>query len=65
MRIREDNRNMLLVVVTLLSVAVAGLIALLNPSLAPASSQSRKLADQPPVRIIGTPFVPNTNPSVR
>ncbi|WP_407169791.1 hypothetical protein [Bradyrhizobium sp. ORS 111] len=55
----------MLVIVTLLSVAIAGLIALLNPSLAPASSQSRKLADLPPVRIIGTPFVPNTNPSVR
>ncbi|WGR91585.1 hypothetical protein MTX20_24690 [Bradyrhizobium sp. ISRA435] len=55
----------LLVALTLLSVAAAGIIAMLNPSPAPASSQSRKLADLPPVRIVGTPFVPNTNPRAR
>ena len=71
----------LLAGVTLLSVAVAGAAALLdltsatgNNGLAHASSvvapssgekQSVRLADQTPVRVIGAPFVPNTNPRER
>jgi len=34
---------------------------------APSSddTQSVRLADQTPVRVVGTPFVPNTNPRER
>ena len=81
MRIREEDCNMVLLAgVTLLSVAVATATAWLEPasagkstpdyasSAAPPSSvekQSVRLADQAPVRVIGAPFVPNTNPRER
>ena len=67
--------------VTLLSMAVAATAAWLEPasaaskstpafasSAAPPSSvekQSVRLADQAPVRVIGAPFIPNTNPRER
>lgn len=65
MRVREDNCNMVL----LGSVAlVCGLIALAAaafdpaPSTARSSNQQAALADDTPVRVVGVPFVPNTNP---
>jgi hypothetical protein len=82
MRIREEDCNMVLLAgVTLLSVAVAGAAALLEPASAaiksqpahvssvvapsPGEKQSARLADQTPVRVVGAPFVPNTNPRER
>jgi len=86
MRIREEDCNMVLLAgVTLLSVAVAGAAALLEPasatgktadkskpalasSAAPPSSPEKRplrLVDQAPVRVVGAPFVPNTNPRER
>jgi hypothetical protein len=82
MRIREEDCNMVLLAgVTLLSVAVAGGAAWLEPATAtgknrpvyvanattpsPNEKQALRLADQPPVRVVGAPFVPNTNPRER
>jgi hypothetical protein len=82
MRIREENCNMVLLAgVALLSMAVAGAAAWLEPPsaaskgpaayasnvVAPSSddTQSVRLADQTPVRVFGTPLVPNTNPRER
>jgi len=59
----------LLATVTLLSLAVAGVAGVLE--LAPAAPQQAEaikpvyVADQTQVRVIGTPFVPNTNPRER
>jgi hypothetical protein len=70
MRVRDPYRNLLLLG-TLLSVAAAGVVALLDPAPAPANAAARLAAsqaparDQTPVRIVGTPFVPNTNPRQR
>ena len=71
-RTREADRNIaLLGAATLLSVAAAGIVALLDPVSAPASAMSRPVTnrapadDQIPIRIVGTPFVPNTNPGQR
>jgi hypothetical protein len=67
MRVREENCNMLLLAtVALLGAAVAGGVALLEP--APAPSADKKpvyLADRTPVRVVGAPFVPNTDPHKR
>ncbi|VIO65802.1 hypothetical protein CI1B_09100 [Bradyrhizobium ivorense] len=67
MRGREVTWNMLLLgAFMLLSVAGAGLVAALDSAPAPASAASRPAAaDLPPVRIVGTPFIPNTNPRQR
>ncbi|MGY4225160.1 hypothetical protein ACVMIH_002521 [Bradyrhizobium sp. USDA 4503] len=76
MRVRESDRNLLLLgTFTLLSVAAAGLVALLDPAPAPANPALRPPANhasasdqglaQTRVRIVGTPFVPNTNPRQR
>ena len=76
MRVREANRNLLLLgSFTLLSVAAAGIVTLLDPAPAPASAAPRPAANQAPapgqalsqtpVRIVGIPFVPNTNPRQR
>jgi hypothetical protein len=63
MRIPEENCNMvLLATVTLAGAIVAAGVALLGS--APAS-QPAYLADSTPVRIIGAPFAPNTNPRER
>ncbi|WP_375789332.1 hypothetical protein ACE10Z_19385 [Bradyrhizobium sp. Pha-3] len=66
---------MLLGSFTLLSVAAAGIVALLDPAPAPANAAPRPAANQAPapsqaqtrtpVRIVGIPFVPNTNPRQR
>ena len=68
MRVREENRNMvLLAAVTAFSLAVAGIVALFEP--ATASQEVAKppayLADTTPVRVVGAPFVPNTHPRER
>jgi len=64
MRIREENRNMiLLATVALFSAAIAGGAALLQPSA--TSGAEVYLANQTSVRLVGAPFVPNTNPRQR
>ena len=81
MRVPEENCNMiLLAAVTLVSVAVAGGAALLDTNDkkpvrlsdrttgAPVSSSDKSVifvSDQPTVRVVGTPFSPNTNPRER
>jgi len=76
MRIREENRNMiLLATVTLCCSAVAGTLALFEP--APGRAPDKLVADravidptprtpaQIPVRVVGAPFEPNVNPRER
>jgi hypothetical protein len=68
MRIPEENRNMvLLATVTLAGAIIAGGVALLEPAPArqQAAGQPAYLADSTPVRVIGAPFVLNTNPRER
>ena len=67
MKIREENRNMiLLATIALFSAAIAGGAALLEPSPRPVADRKPVyLADQSPVRLVGAPFVPNTNPRQR
>lgn len=75
MRVREENCNMLLLAaVTVFSVGVAGVVSVMqvepsSQATAAKPSEAMKpvhvLADQGPVRVIGTPFVPNTNPRER
>jgi hypothetical protein len=68
MRIREENCNMvLLATVMLVSTAIAATVALIGPAPAKqeATSQPAYAADSTPVRIVGAPFVPNTNPRER
>jgi uncharacterized membrane protein len=68
MRVREEDRNMvLLAAVTLVSVVVAGVAALFEPVTAKQETASTPayLIDSTPVRVVGAPFVPNTNPRER
>lgn len=79
MRIREENCNMvLLAAVTCVSVVVAGGTSLLGSGqsgpdrvagrVEPISSSDKPViyaSEQPAVRTIGAPFVPNTNPRER
>jgi hypothetical protein len=68
MKVREDDRNIvLLATVTLVSVAVAGVVALLEPATAKQeiATSPAYLADSTPVRVVGAPFLPNTNPRER
>jgi hypothetical protein len=76
MWVHATKRNlMLLGGFALLSVAAAGIVAVLDPAPAPANATPRPAANQAPVpsqaltqtpvRIVGTPFVPNTNPRQR
>ena len=68
MRIREESCNMvLLATVTLVSMVIAASIALLGPAPATqqAASQPAYLTESTSVRVIGAPFVPNTNPRER
>jgi hypothetical protein len=65
MRVREEDRN----IVLLASVAlVCATLALIAAAFEPAASTARTaskqaaLADRTPVRVVGVPFVPNTNP---
>jgi hypothetical protein len=65
MRVREDNRNLvLLAAVTLVCAFIALAAAAFDPtpSTARSANQQAALANQTPVRVVGPPFVPNTNP---
>ena len=66
----EDYDRELLAFVTLFSVVVAIAVSVLDPSpsIAGNSTQASVRIEQEspaPVRVIGIPFVPNTNPSQR
>jgi hypothetical protein len=77
----ENCNVVLLAVVTLFAVAVAGGATLVGPTdsrvarladrtTAPAQTPSTdkriiSVGDQPPVRVVDAPFVPNTNPRER
>jgi len=79
MKIREENCNMfLLAVVTVFTVIVAVSTSLVGPAeqaplrLAAHTEQTHPagkpivyVADQPAVRVVGAPFVPNTIPRER
>jgi hypothetical protein len=65
MRIREENRNVvLLATVTIFTAVIAAVISMVDLSPAPADSKPY-VAEQRPVRAIGVPFVPNVNPRER
>ena len=58
----------LLASVTLVSMVIAASVALLGPATGQqqaAAGQPAYLADTTQVRVIGAPFVPNTNPRER
>lgn len=79
MKIREENCNMfLLAVVTVFTVVVAASSSLVGSTdKAPLRLAARAeqvpaadkpivyVTDQPAVRVVGVPFVPNTNPRQR
>lgn len=80
MKIREENCNMaLLAAVTLFAVVIASGASLVPSSealvrmadreivrpAAPASEPVRYVGDEPAVRVVGSPFMPNTNPRER
>jgi hypothetical protein len=80
MRIREENCNLVLLAgVTLVSAVIAGGAALLEPAAAvsrpvylanaaatPAqANKPTRRVDPVPVRVVGAPFIPNTNPRER
>jgi len=67
MSVREDNRNMILLGgVTLVCAAIAGIAWAIDPAPAPASARPPPYAaNQTDVRVVGIPFVPNTNPRER
>ncbi len=63
MSIPEENRNMvLLATVTVFTAAIAWTVALVDPAPAPSDSKPAYLADPTPVRVVGAPFEPNTDP---
>jgi hypothetical protein len=65
MGIPEENRNMVLLASVTLVCALIAIIATAfepEPSTARTASKQTALADQPAVRVVGVPFVPNTNP---
>ena len=77
----ENCNMVLLAIVTVFTVAIAGGASLMERTdktiqfanrattrTEPAPAADRQLtyvSDQPPVRVIGAPFVPNTNPRER
>jgi hypothetical protein len=79
MKIREENCNMfLLAIVTVFTVVIAASAGLVAPTdkapvriaaraeqAPPADKPIVYVTDQPAVRVVGTPFVPNTNPRDR
>jgi hypothetical protein len=79
MKIREENCNMfLLAVVTVFTVVIAASASLVGPTdKAPVQFAARAeqapaadkpivyVTDQPAVRVVGAPFMPNTNPRQR
>jgi hypothetical protein len=66
MKILEESRNLvLLATVTLFSAVIVAGVALLEQPAPAAAQKPVYVADQRPVRVVGTPFVPNTNPRER
>lgn len=68
MRVREEDRNMvLLATVAAVSMLIASVAALFEPATAKQEVviPPAYLADSTPVRVVGAPFVPNTNPRER
>jgi hypothetical protein len=79
MKIREENCNMfLLAMVTVFTVVIAASSSLVTaPDKVPVRYAARAeqapasdkpivyVTDQPAVRVVGAPFVPNTNPRQR
>ena len=66
MRIREENRNMvLLAAVGFLAGTVAVVASFVEPAPVPAERKMTYVADQTPVRVVGPLFVPNTRPNER
>ncbi len=67
MKVREENCNMLLLTAVTLFSAIVAVVA--NWWQAPQKIASAKpeayVADRSPVRLVGAPFVPNTNPRAR
>jgi hypothetical protein len=62
----EDNGVFLLTVVALICGMIAALPGLLEPRPSVAASRlPTHVASHEPVRIIGPPFIPNTNPRER
>ena len=65
MRVREEYRDMVLLASVALVRALIALTAAAfepKPSTAGIPNQQAALTDGAPVRIVGVPFVPNTNP---
>ena len=68
MRVREEDRNVVLLASVALVCALAALAAAAfdpTPSTARTASEQAALTDQARVRVVGVPFVPNTNPRER
>jgi hypothetical protein len=66
MKIPEENRNLVVLATAILCCAV--IAAGIGWVGQPATSGDKKpvyLADPTPVRVVGAPFVPNTNPRQR
>jgi len=62
----EDNGLLLLTAVALICGAIALLPGLFEPTASVAAGKPpTQLASQTPVRVVGTPFVPNTDPRQR
>jgi hypothetical protein len=63
MRVREENRNIvLLAAVTLVCALLAVTADAFEPEAWTAQTTTKAATDQTPVRVVGVPFVPNTNP---
>jgi hypothetical protein len=78
MRIREEDCNMvLLAVVALVSTVIAGGVTLVDADaksvhladrteqMSPSDKRIFTVSDHTSVRVVGAPFVPNTNPRER
>ena len=68
MKVFEENRNMVLLAAVTLVCAFIGLVATAfdpEPSTARTAYRQTALTDQTPVRVVGVPFVANTNPRER
>lgn len=61
MKVREENRNMVLLATVTL---VCALLAVAANAFEPEAltAQTVTTSEQAPVRVVGVPFVPNTNP---
>jgi hypothetical protein len=62
MRVREENCNMVLLAAVTLFCAM---VAVAADWWQGPKQTSAEFAAQTPVRVVGAPFVPNVNPSIR